>query len=143
MTTSILGCLVGTNGAYDTHGRTFAYNPRDLRTVTFRLVKPPPWGVVIGALRNTFVRRRDSQAVASMPVLEPVRWSFSPMTISSMASRAPAALSTRSVESMISGPIPSPLAIVIGTAFGRSPIEDTTVLDVDGIYVDVIGAPVA
>ncbi len=40
-----------------------AYRPSVLRVVTFRLLKPPPWGVVMGALKNTLVRRSDSQAL--------------------------------------------------------------------------------
>src|ERR1039458_9975932 len=54
ITTSILGCLVSMKGWYETHGRTLAYWPNVLRVVTLRLLKPPPWGVVIGALRKTF-----------------------------------------------------------------------------------------
>ena len=50
-----------------------AYSPSVFRVVTFRLLKPPPCGVVIGAFRNTFVRRSDSQALGSMPTLMP-RW---------------------------------------------------------------------
>ncbi len=71
ITTSILGCLVSMNGWYDTHGRTLAYNPSVLRVVTLRLLKPPPCGVVMGALRKTLVRRSDSHALGSMPDVLP------------------------------------------------------------------------
>ena len=37
--------------------------------VTFRLLKPPPCGVVMGALKKTLVRRSDSQALGSMPAV--------------------------------------------------------------------------
>ena len=47
--------------------------PSDLRTVTFIDLKPPPWGVVIGALKNTLVRRSDSQASGSIPAEMPLR----------------------------------------------------------------------
>src|ERR1035441_2933129 len=49
------------------HGRTLAYCPRVLRVVTLRLLKPPPCGVVMGALRKTLVLRRESQELGSMP----------------------------------------------------------------------------
>ena len=49
------------------HGRTLAYWPKVLRTVTFMLLKPPPCGVVMGALRKTLVRRSESHADGSMP----------------------------------------------------------------------------
>ena len=39
--------------------------------VTLRLLKPPPCGVVIGALRNTLVRRSESQELGSMPAVLP------------------------------------------------------------------------
>jgi hypothetical protein len=45
--------------------------PSDLRTVTLRLLNPPPWGVVIGAFRKTLVRRSESQAEFSIPELMP------------------------------------------------------------------------
>ena len=54
------------------HGRTLAYMPSVLRTVTLRLLKPPPCGVVIGAFRKTFVRRSDSHEAGSMPLLRPL-----------------------------------------------------------------------
>ena len=61
------------NGWYETHGRTLAYWPSVLRVVTFRLLKPPPCGVVIGALRKTLVRRSESQELGSMPAVLPRR----------------------------------------------------------------------
>ncbi len=54
------------------HGRTLAYMPSVLRTVTLRLLKPPPCGVVIGAFRKTLVRRSDSHDDGSMPLLKPL-----------------------------------------------------------------------
>lgn len=48
-----------------------------------------------------------------MPALLPLRYTFSPMSIVSMSSRAPASLRICSVASIISGPIPSPWATVI------------------------------
>ena len=57
--------------ASDAHGRTFAYIPSVLRTVTLRLLKPPPCGVVIGAFKNTLVRRSDSHDCGSLPESRP------------------------------------------------------------------------
>src|SRR6201995_1081138 len=71
ITTSMLACLVSMKGWYDTQGRTLAYCPSVFRVVTFRLLKPPPCGVVIGAFRNTLVRRSDSQELGSMPDVLP------------------------------------------------------------------------
>src|ERR1035438_6555587 len=73
ITTSILGCLVSMKGSYETHGRTLAYWPSVLRVVTFRLLNPPPCGVVIGAFRKTFVRRSESHALGSIPAELPRR----------------------------------------------------------------------
>ena len=54
-------------------GRMFAYNPKALRVVTFKLLYPPPWGVVIGAFKKTFVLRKESQAESSIPALLPLK----------------------------------------------------------------------
>src|SRR2546426_684067 len=69
----------------------------------------------MGALRKTLVRRRDSQALGSMPALLPRRYTFSPISIGSMSIAAPASFRMESVASMISGPMPSPWATVMGT----------------------------
>ena len=61
-------------------GRIFAYRPSVLRTVTFRLLYPPPCGVVIGAFRKTLVRRSDSQASAGIPDVCPCRYALSPIS---------------------------------------------------------------
>ena len=93
-----------------------------MRVVTFRLLKPPPWGVVMGALRKTFVRSqrlpgrgRDARACCRRD--RPSRRSRSLRS----ARRAPAFSRMRSVASMISGPMPSPRATVMGTVSATCP----------------------
>jgi hypothetical protein len=56
-----------------------------------------------------------------MPDVAPRRKTFSPISIFSIARRAPAASRTASVAAMISGPMPSPSATVIGTGFPAPP----------------------
>src|SRR5690606_38602227 len=115
ITTSIFGCSVGTHGAWAVQGRTLAKSPRVLRSVTLRLLKPPPDGVVIGAFSITRVLRNTSQLSGAMPALWPIRYTASPIAMRCGAIDAPAAASTRSVASMISGPMPSPQATATGT----------------------------
>ena len=103
MTTSMPGKLVFTYGAYAMHGRTFAYSPSVLRTVTFSDLYPPPDGVVIGALRNTFVARSTSQLSGVIPELWPCLYTCSPMSMYLGLRFAPAAVKIFSVASMISG----------------------------------------
>ncbi len=86
-------------------------------TVTLRLLKPPPCGVVIGAFKNTFVRRNDSHDSARCRAESPRYTPFRRSRCVSMSSCAPAALMICSVASMISGPMPSPYATVTGTFF--------------------------
>src|SRR5690349_2294341 len=80
----------------------------------------------MGAFRKTFVRRKLSHAFGAMPAGLPARYTFSPTSMTSMSRRAPAALMMSRVAFMISGPMPSPYATVIGvlfamrSAFGRS-----------------------
>src|SRR6266498_3024594 len=69
----------------------------------------------MGALRKTLVRRSDSQALGSIPALFPRRYTFSPISIGSMSMAAPASFRMERVASMISGPMPSPWATVMGT----------------------------
>ena len=95
-------------------GRMLAYWPKVLRTVTFMLLKPPPCGVVIGAFRKTLVRRSESQADGSMPARWPRLYTASPISMVSISIWAPAAWMMASVACMISGPIPSPWATVMG-----------------------------
>src|SRR5919106_2207402 len=103
-----------TNGAYDLEGRTLANRFRVLRMVTLRLLYPPPRGVVIGALRNTRLRRMVSQASEGIPEVWPSSYIFCPMSMVSNRRGALAASRIRSVASMISGPMPSPGATVTG-----------------------------
>jgi hypothetical protein len=56
-------------------------------------------------------------ATASMPELCPALYSASPIRISVGSIRAPEAASTRSVASMISGPMPSPWAMATGSGW--------------------------
>src|SRR5215467_4542279 len=69
----------------------------------------------MGAFRNTLVRRSDSHALGSMPALLPRRYTFSPISIGSISIAAPASFRIDRVVSMISGPMPSPWATVMGT----------------------------
>ena len=112
ITTSISGCFVRTKGKKLLHGLTLEYRPSVLRMVTFRLLYPSPCGVVIGALRNTLFFLMLSQAYLSIPLVFPDRYTFSPTSMGSYSNLAPAAFKMLKVASMISGPIPSPLAIV-------------------------------
>ena len=49
-----------------------------------------------------------------MPEVLPLKYTFSPTSIVSISMRAPAALRICKVAAMISGPIPSPCATVMG-----------------------------
>ena len=65
-----------------------AYSPSVLRIVTFRLLNPPPCGVVIGALSKTRVCRSVSHEASTIPALCPARYTFSPISIGSVDPRA-------------------------------------------------------
>jgi hypothetical protein len=54
------------------HGLTFAYSPSVFLVVTFRLLNPPPCGVVIGAFKKTFVLLKDSHASGLIPAVCPL-----------------------------------------------------------------------
>lgn len=73
-------------------------------TVTFSDLYPPPVGVVMGALRKTFVLRRMSQLSGAIPLEWPRLYICSPMSMNSGFTFAPAAFRMDNVASMISGP---------------------------------------
>ena len=70
-------------------------------------------GRIVGAFRNILLRLIVSHDSLAIPEVSPARYTFSPTSISSISSLAPAAMIISNVASMISGPIPSPLATVI------------------------------
>ena len=68
-----MGCFVATNGWYDWQGRILAYKPNTFRMVTFKLLYPPPCGVVIGPFKKILFRRRVSQAAGGIPEEMPLK----------------------------------------------------------------------
>ena len=53
-----------------------ANNPRVVRVATFRLLKPPPCGVVIGAFKKTLFFLIESHDALAIPVEIPFRKTF-------------------------------------------------------------------
>ena len=84
-----LGCLVLTNGSYETGAHVGIETKRladcDVETLKASTLRRGDW-----CFQKNFARRKESQELGSIPELFPARYTFSPISIVSISSAAPA-----------------------------------------------------